>query len=81
MPTTTAALTSPQLHVDPAFQVFLDIFANPNSGTTPPSAIGPGYQDTLSEFLMAWQSGSKKDLAAGLADVDTRVNKMIELAG
>ncbi len=81
VPTTTAALTSPQLHVDPAFQVFLDIFANPNSGTTPPSAIGPGYQDTLSEFLMAWQSGSKKDLAAGLADVDTRVNKMIELAG
>lgn len=81
VPTTTAALNSPQLTADPAFKVFLDIFANTNSGTTPPSAIGPAYQDTLSEFLQAYQSGSKKDLPAGLTDVDSRINKMIKLAG
>ncbi|MEU7824732.1 ABC transporter substrate-binding protein [Catellatospora sp. NPDC049133] len=81
VPTTTAALTSPRLSADPLFKVFLDIFANPNSGTTPPSGIGPGYQETFSEFLQGWQSGTKKDLAAGLADVDVRVDKMIKLAG
>ncbi|MBB5870219.1 multiple sugar transport system substrate-binding protein [Allocatelliglobosispora scoriae] len=81
VPTTTAALNSPQLTPDPNFKIFLDIFANPNSGTTPPSAIGPAYQETLQEFLQAYQSGSKKDLAAGLTDVDTRVDKMIKLAG
>jgi multiple sugar transport system substrate-binding protein len=81
VPTTTAALASPNLQIDPAFKTFLDIFANPNSDTTPPSAIGSGYQDIFSEFLQAWQSGSKKDLTAGLTDVDTQIDKQIKLAG
>jgi multiple sugar transport system substrate-binding protein len=81
VPSTTDALNSPDLTVDPEFKVFLDIFAHPETSTTPPSAVGPAYQETLSAFVMQWQSGSAKSLDAGLADVDKQVNNLVRLAG
>jgi len=81
VPSTRAALTSPDLEVDPAFQTFLDIFDDPNTSTTPPSAVGPAYQETFTQFCMEWQSGSTTDLTGGLAEVDNQVNQLIELAG
>ncbi|WP_027345502.1 ABC transporter substrate-binding protein [Hamadaea tsunoensis] len=81
VPTVTSALTSPDLTADPEFKTFLDIFANPQSGTTPPSAVGPAYQETFQTFLDSYQSGKKTDLAAGLSDVDKQVNQLIKLAG
>ena len=81
VPTTKAALASPDLEVDPAFKTFLDIFAHPMTTTTPPSAVGPAYQETFSQFCQEWQSGSKTDLNAGLTDVDNQVNQLIKLAG
>lgn len=81
VPTLTAALSSPDLQVDANFKTFLDIFAHAQSGTTPPSAVGPAYQETFGTFLESWQSGQKKDLTAGLAEVDKQVNDVIKLAG
>ncbi|MGN9779318.1 ABC transporter substrate-binding protein [Micromonospora sp. H33] len=81
LPTTTDALASKDLMVDAEFKVFLDILAHPGTTTTPPSAVGPAYQDELSTFLQQYQSGAQTDLAAGLAKVDAQVNNLIKLAG
>jgi multiple sugar transport system substrate-binding protein len=81
VPTTTDALASPDLEVDPAFKTFLDIFNHPETTTTPASAVGPAYQETFSQFLDKWQSGGVTDINTGLADVDRQVNQLIQLAG
>jgi multiple sugar transport system substrate-binding protein len=81
VPTTTASLADPALQVDPEFKAFLDVFANPNSSTTPPSASGPAYQETFGTFLTSWQAGKVKDLDAGLADADKKVNNVMTLGG
>lgn len=81
VPTTKASLASSDLEVDPAFRTFLDIFNHPKTSTTPPSPVGPAYQETFSEFADKWQSGSVTDLGAGLADVDKQINQLIQLAG
>jgi multiple sugar transport system substrate-binding protein len=81
IPTTTASLADPTLQAEPDFKVFLDIFANQNSSTTPPSASGPAYQETFQAFLTSWQAGKVKDLDAGLADADKKVNSVMTLGG
>jgi multiple sugar transport system substrate-binding protein len=81
IPTTTASLADPTLQADPDFKVFLDIFANSNSSTTPPSASGPAYQETFQTFLTSWQAGKVKDLGAGLADADKKINNVMTLGG
>jgi multiple sugar transport system substrate-binding protein len=81
IPTTSASLADPTLQADPDFKVFLDIFANPNSSTTPPSASGPAYQETFQTFVNSWQAGKVKDLDAGLADADKKVNSVMTLGG
>jgi multiple sugar transport system substrate-binding protein len=81
VPTTTAALADPAVQADPNFKVFLDIFANPNSSTTPPSASGPAYQETFNQFVTTWQSGKVTNLDAGLADADKKINNVMTLGG
>ncbi|GAB1643445.1 ABC transporter substrate-binding protein [Krasilnikovia sp. MM14-A1259] len=81
IPTTTAAAADPALQMDPAFKTFLDIFANPNSSTTPPSASGPAYQETFGTFVTSWQAGKVADLNAGLAEADKQVNSVMTLGG
>jgi multiple sugar transport system substrate-binding protein len=81
VPTTTAALADPSVQSDANFKVFLDIFANPNSSTTPPSPSGPAYQETFGQFLTQWQSGKVADLDAGLAGADKQVNSVMQLGG
>ena len=81
VPTTRAALSSPDLQVDPAFRTFLDIFSHQLTTTTPPSAVGPAYQESFTAFADKWQSGSATDLPAGLKAVDTEINQLIQLAG
>jgi multiple sugar transport system substrate-binding protein len=81
IPTTTASLADPNLQKDPDFKVFLDIFANQNSSTTPPSASGPAYQETFGAFLTSWQAGKVKNLDTGLADADKKVNSVMTLGG
>jgi len=81
VPTTTAALADPTVQADPNFKVFLDIFTNPNSATTPPSSSGPAYQETFNQFVTQWQSGKVANLDAGLADADKKVNTVMSLGG
>jgi multiple sugar transport system substrate-binding protein len=82
VPTTTDALANPgELATDEQFRVFIDVFQNPNSVHMPSSAIGPALEETMSEFLDKWQSGSAKDLAGGLKAVDENINKQLQLAG
>ena len=82
VPTTTDALANPgDLANDAEFKVFIDMFKNPNSVHMPSTAIGPALEETLSDFMEKWQSGSAKDLSAGLKEVDESINKQLQLAG
>lgn len=79
IPTWTPALESPKLDKDETYQPFLDIFANPNSATTPATASGKAYQDTFSTFVSSYLSGKVDDLAAGLAATDQAIDDQIAL--
>jgi multiple sugar transport system substrate-binding protein len=81
VPTTTKSIADPALNADPDFKAFIDIFNSPNSQTTPPSASGPAYQETFGQFLVNYQAGKVKDLDAGLADADKKVNSVMQLGG
>jgi multiple sugar transport system substrate-binding protein len=81
VPTTTKSLADPSVAADPDFKTFVDIFANPNSSTTPPSASGPAYQETFGTFLTNWQAGKVKNLDAGIVDADKQVNSVMTLGG
>jgi multiple sugar transport system substrate-binding protein len=82
VPTTTDALANPgDLANDADFKVFIDIFQNKNSVHMPSTPIGPAFEETLGTFVSKWQSGSAKDLDAGLKGVDEEINKQLQLAG
>jgi multiple sugar transport system substrate-binding protein len=81
IPTTNAALASPNLQVDANFKTFIDIFSNPKTSTTPPSAAGTAYQDDFTAFLNDWQAGKVADLNKGLSDLDTQINQHLALGG
>jgi multiple sugar transport system substrate-binding protein len=82
VPTTAGALAAAtELQSDPQFKVFLQIFDHPMSLTMPSSAVGTAVEETFSQFLVSWQSGSATDMKAGLADVDKQIDQLIELAG
>ncbi|MBM2617244.1 ABC transporter substrate-binding protein [Actinoplanes sp. LDG1-06] len=81
IPTTTASIADPGLNADADFKTFIDIFTNPNSSTTPPSASGPAYQETFGQFLNSYQAGKVKDLDAGLAGADKQINSVMTLGG
>ncbi|NMO52128.1 ABC transporter substrate-binding protein [Actinoplanes sp. TBRC 11911] len=81
VPTTTKSLADPALNADADFKAFIDIFNNPNSSTTPPTASGPAYQETFQQFLLNVQSGKVKNLDSGLADADKQINNVMNLGG
>jgi multiple sugar transport system substrate-binding protein len=77
VPTLNSALRSPELTTDEKFKVFISIFANPKSSTTPPCTCGTAYQDAAAQFFTDWQSGKVKDLPGGLKKLDDTVNQAI----
>ena len=79
VPTTLPALKSPDLQSDANYKTFLDIFANPNSATTPASPNGGAYQVTFQDFVIKYQTGKVSDLAAGLKDVDSQIDAALKL--
>ncbi|WP_433298744.1 ABC transporter substrate-binding protein [Actinoplanes sp. CA-030573] len=81
VPTTQKAIADPTLNADADFKTFIDIFNNPNSATTPPSASGPAYQETFGKFLTDYQAGKVKDLDAGLKTADQQINSVMTLGG
>ncbi|MDL5201628.1 ABC transporter substrate-binding protein [Streptomyces sp. ALI-76-A] len=80
VPSTLAALKSPDLTYDPRFKTFLEIAANPNSTTTPASVNGGVYLTTIQQFGYDYESGKTKDLAAGLADTARQIDTDIAQA-
>jgi multiple sugar transport system substrate-binding protein len=78
VPTLDSALKSPNLTADANFKVFLDIFANPKSATSPLSATGTAYQDTAQDFVNDWQAGKVRNLASGLRGLDDRINQAVD---
>lgn len=81
VPSTLPALKSPKLKKDANFQTFLDIFANPNSTALPSHLNGQFNQEAFQEFGYRWEAGRVKDMAKGLAGVDSEIDKKLELSG
>ena len=81
VPTTTDALESPDVKPDEAFNIFLDIFGNPNTRTTPITLVGSANQDLVDAFVTKYQAGKVDDLEGGLADLDEQIDAQLEAAG
>lgn len=77
VPTTYAALESPDLDASPQFQTFLDIFKNPGSRYKETSALGSQDQTLFSNFLEKWQAGTATDLQAGLDQVAQEIDDQL----
>jgi multiple sugar transport system substrate-binding protein len=75
VPSTTAALASPQLTQDPNFQTFVKISGDAHSATTPASPNGGQYQQTTQTWLATWEAGKAGDLPAALAALDAQIDK------
>lgn len=80
VPSTFAALKSPDLKTDPAFETFLEIAQHPESNTPPASVNGSAYQLTLQDFGYRYESGKVKDLKAGLEKTAAQIDRDIEQA-
>ncbi len=78
VPTLNSALKSPDLSTDSSFKVFLDIFGNSKSATSPLSGNGTAYQDTAQDFVNDWQAGKVKNLGSGLRGLDDRINQAVD---
>jgi len=74
VPTTPASRKSPELKPDPNFATFLEIFANPNSGTTPITVAGNQWGTLVLAFTTNWQAGEISNLAEALNKVDTQID-------
>lgn len=77
VPTTYAALESPDLSVTPQFQTFLDIFKNPDSHYKPTTPIGDGDQSAMAQQLEDWQVGKLTDVQAGLQEAAQLVDNLL----
>ncbi|WP_328871428.1 ABC transporter substrate-binding protein [Streptomyces sp. NBC_00287] len=80
VPSTFAALKSPELDVDPEFKTFLDIAQHPESNSPPAAVNGDTYQLTLQDFGYQYESGKVKDVKAGLEKTAEQIDRDIEQA-
>ncbi len=80
VPSTLAALDSPDLQLTPEFKTFVDIARHPKSSTTPAQADGGTYQLTFEDFAYGVEKGAVPDITAGLAKVDQQIDTDIAKA-
>ncbi|MFG2751448.1 ABC transporter substrate-binding protein [Streptomyces xanthophaeus] len=80
VPSTLAALESPDLQVSPEFKTFLDIARHPKSSTTPAQADGGTYQLTFTDLAYAVEKGDVTDVPAALAKADQQIDTDIAKA-
>ncbi|MBT2404868.1 MULTISPECIES: ABC transporter substrate-binding protein [unclassified Streptomyces] len=80
VPSTLAALESPNLKVTPEFKTFIDIARHAKSNTTPAQADGGTYQLTFQDFAYGVEKGDVADLPAGLAKTDRQIDTDIAKA-
>lgn len=79
VPTTLAALTSPDLIATDKFKPFLDIFANKNSSSLPPTPNGAAFLKTATDFAVQWQTQGTTDLSAGFKAADSEITNALGL--
>ncbi|AQU68686.1 ABC transporter substrate-binding protein [Streptomyces niveus] len=80
VPSTLAALKSPDLEFDPRFKTFLDIAQHPQSSTPDGAINGATYQTTLQDFGYQYEKGAVKDLQKGLEETAKQIDRDIEQA-
>lgn len=78
VPTTQAALKSPELAAIPHFKPFLDMAANPHSKVPPNTPAGVSYQDTMASFLEEWEAGAVSDAQRGLSQQAAKIDEFID---
>jgi multiple sugar transport system substrate-binding protein len=80
IPSTNAALESPDLDTNEAVDAFIKIAQHPDSNTTPASVNGGAYQLTLQDLGYAYESGQQSDLQSGLEAAAQQIDIDIEQA-
>lgn len=80
VPSTNAALESPDLVTNDAVDAFISIAMNPDSTSTPASVNGGAYQLTLQDFGYAYESGKQTDLQGGLEQAAEQIDTDIAQA-
>src|SRR3954453_10547323 len=81
VPSTEASLTSKELTPDAHFSTFLKIFGNPRSTTSPITAAGVSYTNSVQSFATKWQAGKVSDVHSGLQSLDKQLDAMVKQAG
>ncbi|UCR89836.1 extracellular solute-binding protein [Mycetocola spongiae] len=79
LPTTHAALTSPDLQVTEQYQTFIDIAEHPKTASNPSSPNGGGFQQAFGDYWVKYQSGKGGDLTEGLKGVDKQIDDALDL--
>jgi multiple sugar transport system substrate-binding protein len=74
-------LKSPDIKPDENFNVFLDVFSNPNTRTTPVTIVGSANQDLADAFVTKYQAGKVDDLQTGLQNLDKAIDAQLAAAG
>ncbi|MGW6055699.1 ABC transporter substrate-binding protein [Streptomyces sp. NPDC055189] len=74
VPSTFAALKSPDLDADPTFRTFFDILQSKHSKALPPSVNGGAYVVSLMDFAYGVESGRVSDLRKGLKKLDEQID-------
>jgi multiple sugar transport system substrate-binding protein len=77
VPTTKTALSSSEIKNDPKFKVFLDVFANPKSSTSPITRAGSANQELFESWIGKWQAGKVSDLQSGLTGLDKQIDAQL----
>jgi multiple sugar transport system substrate-binding protein len=80
VPTTKAALDSPDLKLPEQFQTFLDIAKSSHVVSLPNTVIGSANQTTMDTFWQSYQAGDGSGLDAGLKKVDQDINNALSLS-
>ncbi|MGW2066180.1 extracellular solute-binding protein [Streptomyces sp. NPDC001937] len=74
VPSTYAALKSPDLDADPTFKAFIDIAQNKYSQSMPQSTNGGMYITSLQDFAYSAEAGRAHDLRKGLRTLDEQID-------
>jgi multiple sugar transport system substrate-binding protein len=77
LPTTIAAIESPDLEAGPQFQTFLDIYANPASTYKGTTLVGSEDVNIFQAFLDQWQNGQITDVQGGLEQTASQIDDVV----
>jgi multiple sugar transport system substrate-binding protein len=74
VPTSTVALTSPDLKLPKQFSTFLGLFAGGKLQSNPASSNGGAYIKIVEDFNLKYVTGRSSDLTSGLKSVDQQID-------